>query len=98
MTIRATVLAFAAASLFPTLANAQTRVPLASMTCAAATALLETQGAVIFSTGPGTYERVVRDSGYCMRTEIVRPFLGASRDNPQCVVGALCSPVEGDNQ
>ncbi|OYU50051.1 MAG: hypothetical protein CFE31_00350 [Rhizobiales bacterium PAR1] len=98
MTIRATVLALAAASLFPTLADAQTRVPLASMTCSAATAFLEAQGVVIFSTGPETYERVVRDGGYCMRTEVARPFMGPSRDNPQCIVGALCSQIEGDNQ
>lgn len=98
MTIKAAGLALAAVLAVPTFGEAQTRVPLASMTCSAAAALLETQGVVIFSTGPSTYDRVVRDGGFCSRTETVRPFLGATRDNPQCIVGGLCSQIEGDNQ
>lgn len=61
-----------------------------SITCAAARALVERQGAVLFDTSPTTFDRYVRDRSFCAYGETIRPDWIPTRDTPSCNVGYRC--------
>lgn len=71
-------------------ALAQGRPDTRDLTCAAASALVLREGAVVMTTGPLTYERIVRDGGFCALELTTRPDYEATRDVRQCFVGYRC--------
>lgn len=85
---RLILLIFAASALA---APALARPASTSLTCAAARAHVQQQGAVLFDTSPTTFDRFVRDRSFCMYGEIARPAWVPTSDNPQCMVGYTCA-------
>jgi hypothetical protein len=61
-----------------------------AMSCAHAAALVRQHGAVLLHTGGGTYDRYVRDQGFCTREQTTEPARVPTRDDPQCFVGYRC--------
>ena len=80
----------AALALLSTPSLAQGRPDTRDLTCAAAAALVAREGAVVMTTGPFTYERVVRDGGFCSLELTTRPDYEATRDARLCFVGYRC--------
>jgi hypothetical protein len=60
------------------------------MTCQQATTLVQRQGAVILGLGGDTFDRVVRDEGFCERTHYAQPLFTPTLDNRACLVGSYC--------
>ncbi len=75
----------------------QSRNSTRSMSCAQARGVIATQGAVVLHTGPNTYDRYVRDAGFCAAQEMVRPAWVPTADTAQCPIGGVCRSVEIDN-
>lgn len=71
-------------------AFAQERPATPAMLCAEAHGLVERAGAVVMTTGPITYDRIVRDAGFCPLPEEPKPAFELTRDNPKCFVGYVC--------
>ncbi len=71
-------------------AAAQTRPSTVVMSCGQAAGLVASAGGIVLGTGGYTYDRFVRDGGFCLRTEITEPAWVPARDNPQCFVGYRC--------
>jgi hypothetical protein len=61
-----------------------------AMTCEQARAFVRQQGAVVMSTGPYTYDRIVSGYGYCERGQETWLTTAPTRDNPKCRIGYLC--------
>jgi hypothetical protein len=75
-------------------AQAQSRPSTPDLTCAAAAALVDRQGAALLTTGPGTYDRFVRSQQFCERGEYPRRAWAKTRDDAQCVIGYTCGARE----
>ena len=86
----ALVLSFA---LLTTSALAQQRPSTPLMSCSAAGRLVASQGAIVRGTGPQTYDRFVRDVGFCERDETTEPLYAPAADTPQCFVGYRCKSL-----
>ena len=82
------VLALSATSLFPAQTIARPYAPLLS--CGRLKGMIYDKGAVVLSTGQFTFDRFVRDQGYCMLGEITEPAWIISKDQTQCFVGYTC--------
>jgi hypothetical protein len=80
-----------------TAATAQSGPTTLMMSCAQAMGIVAAQGAVVLRTGPTTYDRYVRDGGFCALQEAVRPAWIRTADVTQCPVGGVCRSVEIDN-
>jgi hypothetical protein len=76
---------------------AQGRPDTTTMSCKAAAALVTARGAIVLSTGPTTYDRYVRDGGFCTADEFAKPAFVASADNRQCFIGYYCFEKEYEN-
>lgn len=87
---RVMLLAVAAGLGFATGALAQGRPATPAMSCAAAGALVARAGAIVLTTGPISYDRIVRDGGFCALPETTEPAYETTLDNPQCFVGYRC--------
>lgn len=73
------------------------RASTTDMSCAEAKATVSGQGGIVLRTGGATYDRFVRDRGFCEITEITIPAFVPARDNPNCFVGYRCKePGRGD--
>jgi len=79
-----------AATLQVTSAVAQTRPSTVAMSCRQAAGIVSSAGGIVLGTGGYTYDRFVRDRGFCLITEITEPAWVPARDNPQCFVGYRC--------
>ena len=77
-------------------AAAQVGATTLNMTCAQATRLVASRGAVVLRTGPTTYDRYVRDSSFCAVQESARPDWVRTADVSQCPVGGVCRMREID--
>jgi hypothetical protein len=87
-----------AAGLTLATAQAQPRPSTTTMTCAEATRLVSSRGAILLGTGGQTYDRFVADRSFCEITEYVRRGLAPTRDVPQCLIGYRCyEPGSGDS-
>lgn len=75
-------------------ASAQERVPAPSMPCASVAGLVASRGAAILTTGPITYERVVRDQSFCELETSTVPAYVPSADQRLCFAGYRCRPIE----
>jgi hypothetical protein len=71
-------------------AGAQPRPDITAMSCAAAADLVARSGAAILTTGPITYGRFVRDSGFCTIEKATTPAYEQTRDDPRCFIGYRC--------
>jgi hypothetical protein len=67
------------------------------MSCRAAQGLVAAQGAVVFTTGPHTYERFVSGMRFCDRAETTEPGYAAAADTPRCFVAYRCKDRSADN-
>ncbi len=65
------------------------------LTCQGARHLVAAHGALVMTTGPGTYERIMANYGQCLAGETSRTFVAPTLDDPRCLVGYYCAPVEG---
>ena len=79
-------------------ATAQERVLAPSMPCAGVAALVETRGAVVISTGPFTFDRVVRDQSFCELETTTAPAYVPSADLRLCFAGYRCRPIEREGK
>lgn len=73
------------------------RASTTDMSCAQAKDTVSRQGVVVLGTGGATYDRFVRDRGFCEITEVTIPAFVPARDTPRCFVGYRCKePGRGD--
>ena len=80
-------------------ASAQERVPAPALPCARVAGIVQARGAAVLSTGPYTYDRVVRDQGFCEFETTAAPAFVPSADNPQCFAGYRCRQTNrGENR
>ena len=70
--------------------SSQTRPLTSSMACAQAAGHVASQGAIVLSTGPYTYDRYVSGPSFCTYGEFPDPAWVPTADNPQCFVGYQC--------
>ena len=69
-----------------------------NMTCSEVVQLVNTQGAVVLSTGPGLFDRYVSTDSYCGSGLAAIAAWIPTLDSAQCFVGAVCTlPREGTN-
>jgi hypothetical protein len=87
---RKTAAAALCASLAAGGALAQGRPSSVTMTCAQTAQLVFSRGALVLGTGGLTYDRYVRDRGFCGVTQITRQEFVPTRDNPACPIGYTC--------
>jgi hypothetical protein len=78
-------------------AFAQTGPTTQTLTCAQARALVASQGAVVLRTGPGAFDRYVRDSTFCIPQTRAEPAFARTVDVAQCAIGGTCVPAEIEN-
>ena len=71
-------------------ALAQGRPQSPARSCAANRQSVLANGAIVLGTGGYTYDRFVRDRGFCQFDEYADPALVPARDTPQCFVGYRC--------
>jgi hypothetical protein len=74
-------------------ASAQPRPSTERLTCSQARAIVASHGAVILNTGPHTYDRYVRDQGFCGLAEVAETVWERTADVVQCPVGYRCRPA-----
>jgi hypothetical protein len=60
------------------------------LSCQRLKGMIYEKGAVVLSTGQFTFDRYVRDQGYCMQGEITEPAWLNSSDQVECFVGYTC--------
>ncbi len=75
-------------------ALAQARPDSLAMTCAQASGLVKSQGAVVIGTGQFIYDRFVADTRFCPTFDTTKPAWLRTRDKAQCFVGYTCVPVQ----
>jgi hypothetical protein len=71
-------------------ALAQPRPSTPDRLCAANRQSVTASGAIVLGTGGHTYDRFVRDGGFCQHGEYLEPAFVPSRDSAQCFVGYRC--------
>lgn len=69
---------------------AEARTNALHLTCAEATAKVRQSGAVVFNTGPRTFERLVSSTRYCSHAEILEDRWIPTRDVRSCPAGYKC--------
>ena len=82
---------------FATGSLAQSGPTTLAMSCTQARGIVAAQGAAVLRTGPMTYDRYVRGSGFCALQETAQPAWVRTADVVQCPIGAVCRSVEKDN-
>jgi hypothetical protein len=90
-----TVLAAIAVSLAVTM-EAGARPDTRSMTCPQAKAFVKQNKAIVMSTGPSTYERIVIGQGLCSSTQIAKLIVAPTVDERKCKVGYTCQEAAND--
>ena len=69
---------------------AQSRPSTLQMSCNGARQLVASQGAVVLSTGPSTYDRYVAAVTQCIRGDTLDPAWVPTADALQCSIGYRC--------
>lgn len=73
-------------------ATAQTRPFSPALPCAEVGRLVSSRGAVVVSTSATTYDRLVRDRGFCEVNELTETTFIPAADTRQCFAGYTCKP------
>ena len=76
-------------------ALAQSRPSTTNMSCAQAQATVQSAGAIVLGMGDFSYDRFVRNEGFCAREEMGVPTWAPTRDVALCVVGFVCESRAG---
>jgi len=84
-------LALAAAVLLISAGQVLARPDTRSYTCAQNKALVAQHGAIVMSTGPNTWARIVSGGQYCLMGEILEWKYVPARDTPRCLAGYICN-------
>ena len=84
-----------ALSLAASAALGQGRPDSTRLSCAQAHGLVVRSCGLVLGTGGHTYDRYVRDRGFCEVTESTKPGYAPTLDNPQCLVGYRCFEPSG---
>lgn len=71
-------------------AQAQPQLLTPTRPCGAVQQVVLGRGAAILRTGAHTYDRYVRDRGFCEFNEYIEPAYVPTADTPQCFVGYIC--------
>jgi hypothetical protein len=87
--LRMTVIA-ASAMLLAGPFEAHARPDTRSMTCPQAKAFVKQNQAIVMTTGPNTYERIVIGQGLCSSTQITRQLVAPTVGERKCKVGYTC--------
>ncbi|MGY2049920.1 hypothetical protein [Methylobacterium sp. JK268] len=88
---RAILLGLALPGCAPALAQPATpRIAAPALRCGEVETLVNRAGAAIVATSPFTYERLVRDVGFCSIEQTTAPFFGPASDGGQCFLGYRC--------
>ena len=97
MTTRILAAALAALLMSAAAAEAQRRAPASGggSSCAALAARVAASGKAVIPTGPGTFEEISAEGVPCVGSEVRRPAIIATPDNPQCFVGYSCERFTG---
>ena len=66
--------------------------------CSQAQATVAARGAAVIYTAPNIFDRYVAHRGFCAPTQIAKPTLAATYDNPQCMVGNTCVERETESR
>jgi hypothetical protein len=82
----------------PGLASAEGRPSSKTMSCASARAMVEKQGATIFTTGPANFDRFVASRAFCTVSETLEPAFVPAMDNTQCFIGYRCREIMGQDR
>jgi hypothetical protein len=69
---------------------AQARPDTRTMTCQQAQEFVRRNGAVVMTTGPHTFERIVSNRSFCDFDETTWLMVAPTRDVPNCRVGSYC--------
>lgn len=80
----------AAALVAAALSAAEARPMSSRMACTEVQKLVARSGAVVMNFTPATYDRVVADSRWCLRTERLDPLYVPARDSGACFAGYVC--------
>ena len=88
LTVVVLVVALAAASL------AHARPSTTTMSCGQAAATVAKAGAIVLTTGAGTYERFVASGTECLPGELTEAAQAPTLDSPSCTVGYICKQRE----
>jgi len=72
--------------------TAQARTSSLALSCSSARDLVQRSGAVLFDTGPHTFERIVSSARFCEYDEILEERWIPTADTPHCVAGYKCIP------
>jgi hypothetical protein len=76
--------------------EAQARPDTRTMTCPQAKAFVKQNKAIVMSTGPSTYERIVIGQGLCSSTQIAKLIVAPTVDERKCRVGYTCEEAPND--
>lgn len=79
-------------------AFAQAHPSTTSMNCRAAASLVQSRGSVVLDTGAGTFDRFVRDAGFCPRGQVLKPAFERTTDQTQCQIGWRCMDESKENR
>ena len=71
-------------------AQAQPRVSTLNLSCRQGRAVVMSQGAVVLSTGPNTYDRFVSSPAFCAPGETTELVWVRTADTAQCPIGYRC--------
>ena len=77
-------------------AAAQTRPSTLTMSCRAANALVQSQGAIVLYTDRDHFDRYVAGQSQCGPGELATRALTRAADNPSCFIGYVCSKKSND--
>ena len=89
-TIRKGLAALALLGLSASLATAQGRVDARNLSCGEARALLQQNGAIVFTTGRFTYDRYVAGERFCPVGHVADSAWIPTRDTQSCRIGYRC--------
>ena len=83
-------------ALIATTAAVAARPSTLGMSCQQAQNLVATQGAVVMTTGPHTFQRFVSSAGYCKIAEWAEPASAPTKDARHCPLGYTCTRRAAD--
>ncbi|MFD1696379.1 hypothetical protein [Roseibium aestuarii] len=71
---------------------AEARPLVQSMSCAAATAMVDQAGSIVMDTSPTTFERFVSGQAFCAYELVAEPAFTSTSDLTDCPIGFICQP------